>query len=268
MHEGKEGSVSGIMHRYRIEIRYLCIAAVLLGALLLLQRLDAFSGIDSVVAGALEHGQDFGLVAVFLIALIGNMALLVQVPYTIPILAVALAGSTGSHMLGLGVAAGLGATIGGMVSYLIAEKVLARKPGLGSSKLYRWMMDAATTRPRRVSLVVFVGVVTPLPDDAVIIPLAMVKYGARRILLPLFTGKMVHNVAVALICYQFTAWAASSTSTHVRADLLIGVVLMFVLVILYQAEKARSATMLTEEILPIESAMSSATHGVERRPPG
>jgi membrane protein DedA with SNARE-associated domain len=85
-------------------------------------------------------------------------------------------------------------------------------------------------------------VFTPLPDDSVIIPLAMTRYGLRRFAPPLFAGKIAHNVMVALLFYQFTAWSAASTPTHVRADLVLGLVLGFVLVILYQAEKSRATS--------------------------
>ncbi len=228
------------LRRHRLELRYLGYAVVAFGVLVLLNQLDAFSGVDALIADV-ASSKDAGALAIFAIALIGNMALLVQVPYTLPLLAVAAAGASAAHMAWLGLAAGIGAAIGGMISFLIAQKILARDPSIERGKLYRWVVRTTTERPRLSWLIIFGVVLTPLPDDAVILPLAITKYGLRRFAPPLFSGKIVHNVLIALIFYQFTAWSAASTPTHVRADLVLGLVLAFVLVVLYQAEKSRAA---------------------------
>lgn len=231
-----------LARRYSLELRYVTIAALLVGVLVVLDHWNAFSGLDGVLQDAIHDSKNIGVGAVFLIALFSNVALIIQVPYTIPLLGAALAGSDADHMLVLGLASGLGAGLGEMVKYLTAEKVLARKPGLAQSPLYQWVTRTSTARPRLTALIVFVATATPLPDDVVIIPFAMVKHGARKVALPLIGGKIAHNVAVALIFYQFTAWAQANAAPQVRVDLVFGVIALFVLVILYQAEKARSAT--------------------------
>jgi membrane protein YqaA with SNARE-associated domain len=231
--------VRAFVRSHRLELRYLGFAALLFGALVLLNRLDAFSGVDALIQEVASN-DDAGVLAIFAIAVIGNMALLVQVPYTLPLLAIATAGASATHMAWLGLAAGVGAAIGGMISFLIAQKILARDPSIERGKLYRWVVRTTAERPRLASLIIFGVVFTPLPDDAVIIPLAMTRYGARRFAPPLFAGKIVHNVVIALLFFQFTAWSSASTPTHVRADLVLGLVLAFVLVILYQAERARA----------------------------
>jgi membrane protein YqaA with SNARE-associated domain len=242
--------VRAFLRSHRLEIRYLCFAALLFGALVLLNKLDAFSGVDALIQ-EVANNQDAGVLAIFAIAVIGNMALLVQVPYTLPLLTIAAAGASAAHMAWLGLAAGIGAAIGGMISFLIAQKILARDPSIERGKLYRWVVRTTSERPRLASIVIFGVVFTPLPDDAVIIPLAMTRYGARRFAPPLFAGKVAHNVVIALLFYQFTAWSAASTPTHVRADLVLGLVLAFVLVILYQAEKSRASAAVRAEPVPV-----------------
>lgn len=238
------------VRQHRLEIRYLGFAALLFAALVLLNQINAFSGVDALIQ-EVASSKDAGVLAIFAIAVIGNMALLVQVPYTLPLLAVATAGASAAHMAWLGLAAGVGAAIGGMISFLIAQKILARDPSIERGKLYRWVVRTTSERPRLASLVIFGVVFTPLPDDAVIIPLAMTRYGLRRFIPPLFAGKVAHNVVIALLFYQFTAWSAASSPTHVRADLVLGLVLAFVLVILYQAEKARSTPTTVDEPVPV-----------------
>ena len=238
------------LREHRLEIRYLCFAALLFGALVLLNQINAFSGVDDLIQDV-ASSKDAGVLAIFAIAVIGNMALLVQVPYTLPLLAIATAGASAAHMAWLGLAAGVGASIGGMISFLIAQKILARDPSIERGKLYRWVVRTTGERPRMASLVIFGVVFTPLPDDAVILPLAMTRFGLRRFAPPLFAGKIAHNVLIALLFYQFTAWSAASTPTHVRADLVLGLVLAFVLVILYQAEKSRASAAATAEPIPV-----------------
>jgi membrane protein YqaA with SNARE-associated domain len=242
--------VRDFLREHRLEIRYLCFAALLFGALVLLNQINAFSGVDALIQ-EVANSKDAGVLAIFAIAVIGNMALLVQVPYTLPLLAIATAGASAAHMAWLGLAAGVGASIGGMISFLIAQKILARDPSIERGKLYRWVVRTTGERPRMASLVIFGVVFTPLPDDAVILPLAMTRFGLRRFAPPLFAGKIAHNVLIALLFYQFTAWSAASTPTHVRADLVLGLVLAFVLVILYQAEKSRASAAATAEPIPV-----------------
>ncbi len=222
--------------KYRLEARYLALATVLIGGLILADRANALGGLD----GTFNTSSRFGVVGIFLVAVVANTSLLIQVPYTIPLLAAALGGSTLGHMLLLGLAAGFGASIGVLISYVLADKVLARRPELAQSRLFRWVSSTVDRRPRLTAWFVFAWAAVPAPDDVVIIPLAMVRYGLRKISGPLCTGKLVHNVCVAALFYSFTTWFAGRISGSIRADVAVGIAGVFVLIILYQVEKARS----------------------------
>ena len=82
---------------------------------------------------------------------------------------------------------------------------------------------------------------TILPDDTAIIPLAMIGYSWSKIATPLLTGKLVHNLAMALIFFEFTKVFAGTISKGVKTDLSLGLMLLFVLLTCYQAEKVRAA---------------------------
>jgi hypothetical protein len=79
-----------------------------------------------------------------------------------------------------------------------------------------------------------------LPDDTVVIPLAMMRYGLRKIWLPLFSGKVLHCLVVAAVFHAFTAWAGDHVSAGIKTDLGLGILIAFVILILYQAEKGRA----------------------------
>jgi hypothetical protein len=87
-------------------------------------------------------------------------------------------------------------------------------------------------------LAIFAWAVTPLPDDTVIVPLAMVNYGVRRIALPLFTGKVAHNLVIAYVFYHFAV--DPPVSPQVKTDLALVIIVTFVLIVLYQVERARA----------------------------
>jgi membrane protein YqaA with SNARE-associated domain len=227
--------------RYRIEIKYVVLTILLLGLLVVLVRADAFSGINGAVDDAIDQGARFGFVGIFVIALVANLSLVIQIPYTLPVLAAAVQGDGLPHILELGLAAGIGSAIGALVSYVVADKILDRVPDLADSRLYQWVERNSARRPRRTSLAIFAVTATPLPDDTVIIPLAMVSYSWRKVAAPLFAGKLLHNVVIAFIFYEFTQAFAGSISKGVKTDLSIGLMLVFVLLTCYQAEKVRAA---------------------------
>ena len=83
---------------------------------------------------------------------------------------------------------------------------------------------------------------SPLPDTTIVMPLALVRYGLRRAALPLFIGKFVHNILMALLFYAFASWSADHVSKEASTDLALAVAVIFILLVAYSAEKARAGT--------------------------
>lgn len=230
------------LKKYAIELKYAALATLLLGSLFLLDRVDAFRGLNGVVNDFLDAMTKLGFIGMFIVAVIGNSSLLIQVPYSVPLLSVALNGASLPYMLFLGFGAGLGAGIGEIISYLIADKILAQNRDLAQSRLYQWVQRMVTRHPRITPLIVFIWAATVLPDDTVIIPLALIRYGLKKISIPLFFGKVVHNFVVAVTFYYFTDASAKQVSSEVRTDLALGILIVFILTIFYQVERAKAMT--------------------------
>jgi len=222
----------------QLRLKYGAIAVLLLGGLVALDRLDAFSGINRSLDNAMDATSRLGAVGMFVVALVANLSIIVQIPYTLPLLSAALRGTSLPGMLGLGLAAGLGAGIGVILSYKIADLLLARRPDLARSPMFRWVERNVDRRPGITALVIFLVAATPLPDDTVIVPLATVRYRMRRFALPMFLGKVVHNVVAASLFYTFSSWATRNVSGQAKTDLALGIVVIFLLIVFYQAEKA------------------------------
>jgi hypothetical protein len=207
----------------------------------MLDRTQAFSGLDTIINDLFVLMTSLGFVGIFIVAVIGNATLLAHIPYTVPLLSLALRGASLDRMLLMGIASGLGAAVGEFVSYGITLKFLGENATLERSSLLQWVKRMVNSHPRTIPLLVFVYAVSPLPDDTVIIPLAIVGYGLKRISLPMIAGKVTHNLVIATLFYYFTSWSADRVSTSVQADLAFGLLILFGMIIAYQIEKSRLA---------------------------
>ncbi|MEX0665593.1 MAG: hypothetical protein WD598_12620 [Acidimicrobiia bacterium] len=224
--------------RHRIELKYLAIGVVALAVLITLDRTHVLGDLDHAVVDVLDATEGLGAIGIFVLALVSNCAVFIQIPYTLPLLSAALGGASVLDMLVLGVAAGVGAGFGEIIKYHVAHRVLSKKPNLHRSGLYRWVERQAEEKPRHIKWIVFMWAGSVLPDDTVIIPLAMIKYGVRRIALPLFLGKVFHNVLFAMIFFAVSEQAEDLVRGGLRIDLAFGLLVTFFLVVLYQVEKA------------------------------
>jgi hypothetical protein len=226
------------IRHHQIELKYLVIGRVVLAALIALDRSQVLGNLDHVVKDILDASRGIGAVGMFLIALTSNCAVFVQIPYTLPLLSAAIGGSSLADLTVLGVAAGIGAGFGEVIKYHVAHRVLAKRPELHRSRLFQWVERQAAEKPRHVKWIVFVWAATILPDDTVIIPLAMIRYGLRRIAFPLFTGKVAHNLSMVLLFYLLSDTAKNAVEAGVRVDLAFALLVAFFLVVFYQVEKS------------------------------
>jgi len=229
------------IRRHRIELKYVVIGAALLALLITLDRTEVLGNLDHVVVDVLDATEGLGAIGMFLLALVSNCAVFVQIPYTLPLLSAAIGGASWLDMLVLGTAAGIGAGFGEIVKYHVAHRVLSKKPDLRRSGLYQWVERQAAEKPRHIKWIVFLWAGSVLPDDTVIIPLAMIKYGVRRIAIPLFLGKVFHNVLFATIFFAVSDQAADLVRGGLRIDLAFSLLVTFFLIVLYQVEKAMNS---------------------------
>ena len=133
--------------------------------------------------------QTYGYAGAFFISIFGNFTIFFPVPFTLTIYAF---GATLNPLL-LGLACGLGSTIGEFSAYLIGmggRKVIGEKYGerLESAKLLV---------QRYGMIVIFLFALLPLPDDLILIPLGMLRYDLRKALTAAFLGKTLMCVIIA-----------------------------------------------------------------------
>ena len=228
---------------YRIEIKYIGMSIIAMSIVILMTQSSAFQGFQKITEDAInwvanEEGLVGGSISLFLLALVANTLLLVQIPYTIALMNIALVTDSIWKLLLLSIFTGMGAGVGEINSYVIARGLSTSIKSPEDSKLYQWLKKLIVERPRLIPLLTFVCSASVLPDDVVIWPLAVAKYPIKKILFPMFTGKIIHNFFFALIAY-YSVRLVNPNDTSVRVDWTIGILVIFFLYITYQIEKSR-----------------------------
>ena len=71
---------------------------------------------------------------------------------------------------------------------------------------------------------------------SVVMPLAMVRYGLRRVAVPLFLGKLCHNLVVAFLFWAFASWAQDHVSQRATTGAALAVALAFMVLVAYHTE--------------------------------
>ena len=133
--------------------------------------------------------QNYGYLGAFILSLFGNFTIFFPVPFAITIYAF---GATLNPII-LGVVCGVGSTIGEASAYLV---------GMGGRKViegrYGERLENAKRLIQRYGMAaVFVFALLPLPDDLLLIPLGMLRYDLRKVLLACFFGKVGMCLAIA-----------------------------------------------------------------------
>jgi len=226
--------------RVSIELKYSIIAILVVILFIALHAADAFSSVNDTVNDGVDRLARLGSIGLFFLALLANASLIIQIPYTLPLLSAALGGAGFVSMMILGAASGLGAGVGAVAGYKVAETIAGRSPAPPSGRVFGWLARNVETKPQATRLVIFGIAASPLPDTTIVMPLALVRYGLRRAALPLFLGKFAHNILIALIFYAFASWAAAHVSKEASTDVALLVAVIFILLVAYSAEKARA----------------------------
>jgi len=227
----------------RLEAKYLVLSLLCIGILLWVIGSDALDGIrgqlESFVAWvANEEGLVGGSIALFLLAVVANSTLLIQVPYTLPMAAIVVASDSLAKVVVLSLATAVGAGIGELNSYMIARGLTMPAALADSNRFLRWIRRAGEDHPKRMPALLFVVSGTSLPDDVVIWPLAIARYPVRRLLAPVFVGKLLYCLAIGVVAYYVTELVEVEDAT-VGLDLTIVLLVGFLLYAFYLFEKGR-----------------------------
>ena len=132
----------------------------------------------------------FGYQGAFIVSFLGNATVLLPFPYIgVPFVLGGLRNIVTDTFAFdpwlVGILAGLGATLGEMVSYLLGRvggKMIDEEQRSG-------FREFVQKHPRSTPLVLWFLAATPIPDDVLIVPLGAAKYSWWKVFVPQFIGK-------------------------------------------------------------------------------
>ena len=224
----------------RSNIFFLTILLVIISVYLLLSHNQAiYARLESVSTDLIIWLTGWGIVGAFLVTLVANTSVMVQIPY--PLLFTFLAGQAEevSYLVIITVVGALGGTLGEMISYFIGQSI--SKSGFFGDRLKASIHRIVTDRSRLIGPLAFLFAATPIPDDLLLVPLGLSNYGFRRILLPIFLGKGIVLGALVYVSYNakviLTEITVGSPVDPTFLPLLMVIMMAF---IVFQAHKARS----------------------------
>jgi membrane protein YqaA with SNARE-associated domain len=227
------------LSRRSLEIKYILIGIVLLSVQYYLSQHGLLARVQERTIALIDMAAGYGLVGVFAGAVLANLAILISVPYTAITVTVALATGDPVSLVVICVVTGLGAGIGKIISYTLAHNLAAQHEAqLAASPLLAHLQDFLAAHPRTAPLLVFLAAFTILPDDWVMVPLALIRYPVRRTVLPMLIGKVLHGLS--LIVLILLAVEPEEMTASSRADLTLSILLISLLVVLYQIEQHTS----------------------------
>jgi len=230
--------LKGFLRANRVEIKYVVLALTIMGVMATLASQRVFNPIEGPVNRAMNRLADHGLLGMFLLSLVSNMTLVIQVPYNMPLFSLVIYADTLWGVVALGMATALGAGLGATFSYAVARTIVARVDDLDQSALFRATRSAIERRPYLIPLFVWFASSTPIPDFSIIVPLAMVRYPWQKLMIPMVIGKITNNVTVALAFRFATNRMAHYVSGDINFDVTATIAILFVLLIAYQVESA------------------------------
>lgn len=222
-----------MLKKRRVELKYSLFFLGLVGLFYLLQQVQILAEINLAITALLNLTTKMGLLGIFLLAVVGNASMLIQIPYTLPLLSLALKEPDLPEMIGAGMIAGLGASIGKCGAYHLAKVFFS------ANSHHPWIAQKLTQNTKLTPFIIFAVIASPLPDETVILPLAGMRYGLKRLLPPVLLGKILHTTVVAFVFYAFSDMTGRFFSGGAKADGAFLILALLMLSIFYQFEKAR-----------------------------
>ena len=142
----------------------------------------------------------------FIFATFGNTSVLIVFPYILIVYDIAQNPTT-SWIL-LGIVSGLGAAMGEITSYIVGRLIGSSKKMKESEmgeKFHR-IRSKFEEKPASIPITIFLFALTPLPDDAILVPMGMMKYPYWKSIPPCMLGKTILCTVIAF----FGSWVGSN----------------------------------------------------------
>jgi len=150
-----------------------------------------------------DRTGDVGLyLGVGVISIFGNFVMFIPVLYAVVLMFVAV--MPGINVFFLGLAAGIGASIGQIASWFVGRatrEVAGDKLEKQLRKTQRWVERGLAP------IMIFIFAATPLPDEVLLIMIGLIGYSLGKTLIYCFIGKIVLTLSISVVANLFSTTA-------------------------------------------------------------
>lgn len=208
---------------------------VTFGAAALIDRgiAESISGFANVIRDWGESGPSRynAYLVSFLISIFGNTTIFIPFPYTAFVFI--MTSQLGLDPLLLGLISGLGAAIGELSSYALGAGGGRYLESHGYSKRFSSLHTFLLEHRRLVPLVIYLFAASPLPDDIIMVPLGIIRYGLMRTLVPCFLGKTTLLIIIGYFGSFLSGLGESLLEDPVTGILFDLVTIAFIITLVY-----------------------------------
>lgn len=163
-----------------------------------------------------------GYASIFVVSILGNLIPFIPVPYLAAVYFYSLKMPDANPLI-VGLVSGFGGALGKLIVYTLGRgsRILLTKESAERYERLGKMLRCYG------ALAAFLFAATPSPDDAVVIPLGLMKYDALKLFLGLATGKIAISTVTA-----YTGRAVASITGYELVLELVASIVLFAIVIL------------------------------------
>ena len=167
------------------------------------------NGIDAFSDAMVAFGTSGNVVwAAFLMSMFGNTSVFLIFPYALIVLQIGtLNAAQGIYFpLFIGIISGFGAGVGEVTSYIVG-RLFTKSDKLVSSELgqkFDRMRKTFEDHPKSIPFIIYLFALTPLPDDAILVPFGVMKYSYWKTIIPCMLGKMSLCILLAYLGFFVT----------------------------------------------------------------
>jgi membrane protein YqaA with SNARE-associated domain len=180
----------------------------------------------------------YGLLGAFLNSFISNASLGMPIPYTPFFIFLVSQAKNSAFLVTLIAVSAIGCTMGEIVSFYVGRGVSTAL--FKENRTAAFIKETAEKRPKLISLCIFLGAATPFPDDLIVIPLGLMNYPVKRMILPILVGKATFLGVIAYLSHYAYLTAADYVDLGGidPSIFVVGVILLVVFMVYWGKRRA------------------------------
>ncbi|MBI2548884.1 VTT domain-containing protein [Candidatus Woesearchaeota archaeon] len=183
----------------------------------------------------------YGILGSFIISIVANASLILQIPYYPAIIFLGSQAPNFGYLLLLTLVSGVGMMLGEIISYLIGRGAIWVIKAGKDKRSFRHIQEVIAHKPKLIPFLIFLFACTPLPDDLIMIPLGMINYDIKKIILPSLLGKtLLAGIFAFGGFYAYQLFSRFMQTNILEGSFLLLLFTVFVIIIIYKNEVSSS----------------------------